>query len=119
MQFKWLTRRRSKPLPPKTPTEVLPITHGVTLAIWQSRSDYVKWARELFRSPEGIDMLSVIRNEMPFRLEGEKPEYSLGAIRGYMEAFNILTSLAMPPLKVPDDVPVTYEQPADETQETE
>lgn len=115
MLFKWLTRRRDSK--PKAKPEILPITHGVTLAIWQSRPEHVKWARDLFRTAEGIDMLSVIRNELPFHFKGASPEYSLGAIWGYMEAFNVLTSLAMHPLKAPEDVPVTYEQSADDSQQ--
>lgn len=114
MLFKWLRLRRAKPQPAPIRTEVIEISHGITLAIWQSRTESVKWAREFYQTREGIDMLSVIRNELPFHLKGNSSDYSLGVINGYLQAIDVLASLALYPQRMPENIPVTYEQPTDE-----
>lgn len=78
----------------------------------------MKWARGFYATREGIDMLSVVRNSMPVAQPGDKPEFALGKVHGYMEALAVMASLAVYPAASPEQVPVTYENPADE-QETQ
>lgn len=104
----WLKRKTPKARPNKI---VLPIVHGITLELWQSRSESVKWARELWLSKEGSELLSVVRNEMPVAEKGDDPSYALGRMRGYMEALGVMSMLAIHKSQVPAAIPETYDDP--------
>lgn len=89
--------------------EVALIT-GIDLPMWQQSDARIKWARDLWMSPDGSAMLSVLKNTMPVP-DVVNPVFDAGRVRGYQMALGVLQQMANHPPQAPVEVPVTYDKP--------
>lgn len=84
---------------------------GIDLPTWQQSSSRTDWAKELFRTRMGKDLISVLRNEIPRpQMDNEHIAAMSGAaVRGYMICLDTLLALAEEPKKQPTLPEATYE----------
>lgn len=85
---------------------------ALTLDEWLSSDSRVDYAKRLYSDPTFRAILSVIHNECPIPNPAAKPEALAGMamqVSGYMQCFNTLLAMAVPPPIEQAPVEVTYE----------
>jgi len=97
--------------PRKTKTE--PSLSGITLDIWRSDSEHLRWAQQ---TPVFREILAVLINERAQALSTAIPVTEnrlLGRTEGYELAVQVLQDMARPILPQPEFLEPTYEPPED------
>lgn len=109
--MKWLRHlaRRTK-----SPVKVRLLHSSLTLDDWLSSPARIDYARRLYSEPAFRALLSVLHNEAPIPNVAAAPEAlanQAALVAGYMQCFNTLLALAVPPPAQSEAPAATYDSP--------
>lgn len=105
--MKWPWARRAAPA-------VRLLHSSLTLDEWLSSPTRIDYARRLYSEPAFRALLSVLHNEAPIPNVGASPEAlanQAAIVAGYMQCFNTLLALSVPPPMQAEAPTATYDPP--------